>query len=170
MTTETAFNVREYYLRLTDSEKDPFSAWSMLRRHLLQDAQLTRGARLATDNLFSLNLSLSRRIFVEKMFAAEIFPDRNPPEIVSAKTELETHEDLRKDTSSKEPRISGEIVYMKDLKFFMLDSFSVEHGSFFVMTKTTPQKVVELLLERNFIPVDSSFNAIPTNPIEAEKP
>lgn len=98
---------------------------------------------------------------VLSVFAAEIFPDRNPPAIVISDNEADIHDELRAKYPSNEPRISAEVIHaIADTQFIRLDPISLRSNLVDVPTKAPLEKIVRLISENGYIPVDANFEII----------
>ena len=101
-----------------------------------------------------------------ELIAAELFPDRNPPEMLIAESESETHDDLRKRHKEAypdtEPRISGDIVTeLGGKKFFKMDGIMVSVGATtFFGVKSELEDVVEILLDMGLVPIDAECKMV----------
>jgi len=127
-----------------------------------REIQATRGARLKGPVLLERIQQL--RQMVGSVLAAELFPDSDPPRLIIAETEAETHKTLREKLPSLEPRISGEIFQLinLDLKFFMIDRLFLRKriGSNFPYIKSKLPESVDWLLNQNIVPVDSICDVV----------
>lgn len=75
----------------------------MIKPFVNREVSLTIGARL-NDNEHAWSVAKEERRFIDLVLAAELFPDRNPPEILIAESESETHETLRERYSQTHPK------------------------------------------------------------------
>lgn len=131
---------------------------------LSQAIHVVRGSRAVLKDeaiVQELKSKLMFSDFIDKVYASEIFPDRNPPEIVIAESMTENHDDIRDRNPSTEPRLSGEVIHARHLKFFMLDALFVSENIISTPTKSTAGEIAKILLDKNFIPVDANFDFIP---------
>ncbi len=153
--------VRDFHAGLLRDESDEFSAWNILKEQLLMEVYRTRGVRLTSKDEAQFKKMMSKRTFVTQVRASELFPDRNPPEIIKARSEVEVHNDLRARFPSQEPRLSGEIVESEVGNFFLFDTFFVKLGKPIVPTQASFAEIISFVLDQGLIPVDAGFNIIP---------
>lgn len=89
-----------------------------------------------------------------------------PPEIIVSDNELDTHDDLHQKHPSKDIRISGKVVNdNSNLSYFVLDAISLSNNITKVPTKKSYTEVANLLLQNDYIPVDSMFEIVPISPV-----
>jgi len=101
------------------------------------------------------------RNHITTLLAAELFSDENPPRFVIAESEDEIHEDLRGKFPSESPRLSGEIIEIKNQqsRFFTIDAIMMGTAER-LPTETQLEEVVEYLLSQNIIPLDAEMNLV----------
>lgn len=155
-------SAQETYQRFLRDEASFDSGWSIFKNVLHRDTVLSRGARLTSKNESQLSLRLKNRELVEKVLAAELFPNRTPMEIVVANSPLENHDALREKSPKGEPRLSGEIVSWGKTNFFVIDGFSVKDNSYFLdHVSKSANDILNFLLDHELVPVDAFFNIVP---------
>lgn len=106
------------------------------------------------------------KTIVTSFFAAEFFPDLEPPRLAVAEDPLDLHSDLREKFPefSALPRISGEVLTLKDIgldgpRFFLLDAVLLETTRQ-LKTRTQLKEVARQLIAMNYVPLDSKCNII----------
>lgn len=159
--------IRMSYKNLLLAQSEPRSTVNQLKRLLYADLQKIWGAKLRAhgneDNYRNLldSAGLTGSI-IKSVFAAEVYPDRNPPEIIISGDELDIHDDLHAKYPSGDTRISGKVVIeTTGLSYFMLDPISLAYNITRVPTTASCTEVANLLLQNGYIPVDSEFEIIP---------
>lgn len=135
--------------------------WSFVKEIQFDEVASIRGSRIMGKSEDDICKMIEKLDALESMYAAEIFPDRNPPEIVKADSMADTHEDFRKQHNSLEYRLSGDIMVMGATTFFMLDGICLRDNIIQTPTEATLGDVVDILLDMGCIPVDALFNIIP---------
>lgn len=158
-TAETARDFYEY--ALSPDNVAAKANWGVFLKNFIRpEVQRTIGARVRK------RMPVGRKI-VSSVMAAELFPDRNPPEMLIAESELETHDDLRnkygRTHPETEPRISGDIFTEQSGKnFFRMDGIMLSIGAttFFGM-RSDLNDVIEILLSKGLVPTDAEYKIVP---------
>ena len=138
--------------------------WRKTRRTLSNELARTKGRRPQREFESEDELrSDLHRILANKILAAEIYPDRNPPQIIVAESEVELHSDMRAKlkTTPRERRFSGEVVILGPATFFSLDAVDLSSDDLTAPTETPLDQVTDFLLSEGYIPVDANFELIP---------
>jgi hypothetical protein len=153
---------RNIYEAMSEDVGTPFDNWEITMRELvIREAHILMGSRNSESALL---LTKDKMKLVTSTTAAELFPDRTPPELLIALTELEDHDDIRKRHKLthpfSEPRILGNIVSVQGLLLFTIDSVIVGIGKLTLPTKKNINEVIEILLNLGYIPVDPIFHLI----------
>ena len=83
-----------------------------------------------------------------------------PPKLLVAESELDTHKELREKYPSTAPRLSGDLIRLKEFPFafFTMDAVIEEFRQ--LPTKAQVPQVVEWLLSQNIVPLDARMNLI----------
>ena len=126
--------------------------WKFLANEIFQDHSI-----FISERLRKVKLEFSQPKIIETCFASELFADENPQKLLVAESELDTHDDLREKNTSTAPRISGDLIKLKNLpfQFFQLDC--VMGTSTALPTNRKLGEVSEWLLSQGIIPLDANF-------------
>lgn len=145
-------------LQLATDEREPLSS--------MDDHLMAGIIKLALDGDKSQRFAdrlADPRNPIASLFAAEFFPDLNPPKLIVADDPLDLHDDLREKFEAEIPpgslRISGEVLTLKETglkgpKFFSLDPVRLESPGK-LPTKAQLEEVVEQLVALNYVPLDA---------------
>lgn len=119
----------------------------------------------ADKNLFVVNrVSKINREFwtdsprvTQAILAAEFFADSTPPQLLIAGSILETHDDLRAKHPSAAPRVSGDVIHVKNFPFTFFCIDAVDHNCRELPTKAQLTEVIEWFLSQNIVPLDANM-------------
>ena len=136
---------------------DQFSQtnWKFLAEIIFQDKSIFVSNRLAKIREF-----INFPKVIESMFAAELFPDSTPPRLLVADSMLETHEELREKHPSTAPRLSGDLIRLKQFPFAFFTMDAITKNVRQLPTKAQVPQVVEWLLSQNIVPLDAEMNLV----------
>jgi hypothetical protein len=167
----TVESARTFYKQVL-SPDNVINNWEFVLEHIIRpEVAMSIGARLMNRGQarYALQMVKEQRKIVSSVLAAEFFPDSNPPKMVVAESELETHDDLRERYKEAhpdtEPRISGDIVTEKGgRKFFKMDRVMVSVGATTLFgMRSKLGDAVEILLGMGLVPIDAECNIVPPN-------
>lgn len=94
------------------------------------------------------------------MFAAEFFPDSAPPKLLVADSIMETHQELRERHPSTAPRLSGDLIKLKQFPFVFFTMDAVTKNVRKLPTKAQLPQVVEWFLSQNILPIDAEMHLV----------
>lgn len=132
--------------------------WDVLQRFIGPEIKATKAARLMGGSM--IEFAPKSRRHVTSLLAAELYPDRETPELIVGRDESETHEAIRARGPATEARVSAEQFKLKNLdhiEFLSLDPVILEIGVTTLPTETQLPKVAEWLYDQNIVPVDSEY-------------
>jgi hypothetical protein len=161
----------EQFYQLSQENNLSSRYWQLSRKTIKDEISDTRGARTHEDSIILENAQ-KKRVNITSLYAAELFPDSDPPQLVIAEKESETHEDLREKNPSSAPRISGELFRLKgDLtcRFFQMDSINLSRHLINVLSERKLPEIIDWLFNQNIVPVDAE-NYIISQEILAKAP
>jgi hypothetical protein len=129
--------------------------WSILSKLLLRDVYSSIGRRaIGRERLYTR--------FLTSFFAAEFFCDENPPRLLVAKSEMESHDDLREQFPSASPRVSGNVFTMHKFpfRFFSMDCVFLETNVVKLPSQKQLSDVVPWFLSHGIVPLDAQMEII----------
>ncbi len=157
---------RQFYESCVDKLNSPEDSWNNLKFMVLPEIRLTIKSRIqwSLGNKEPFDQTLANRRILFSLYAVELFPDGMIPVLEVAKHEHDIHDDLRNIYLGRhpmsEPRLSGNIARLNQMyfKFFLLDEILVNRKSFRLRTRSQLPQVIDILLNRGFIPTDQEFD------------
>jgi len=83
-----------------------------------------------------------------------------PPKLLVANSIMETHQELRERHPSTAPRLSGDLIKLKQFPFVFFTMDAVTKNVRKLPTKAQLPQVVEWFLSQNILPVDAEMHLV----------
>ncbi len=160
-------SARDSYNIYQKSEADQFGGWSTLRSIALREIlQILSARRVSDGNKIKFESKLTNRrqnLLVESVNAGEIFSTQEGLQLILAEGEHLEHNALNEQIAQDTPRLSGEAITITGEKFFLIDAFISRFKTLDLPPKFASErnKILNFLLDKGYIPVDSEFRIVP---------